>query len=180
MSTVNGLPAHILLNHFIVVLGPLTALLAILCVLWPAVRRRLIWLVVLLAVATLALTPVTTAAGAWLSGKVGSSPALSVHEKLGGTVIYMVAAQAAAVLLLAAVHVRQAKGRAVKFGLHAVVGVLVILAAVATLVQTYRVGDSGARAAWGNLASASAGANWRATARRSSEPFAVCGSSSTS
>ena len=31
MSTVNGLPAHVLLVHFIVVLAPLTALLAILC-----------------------------------------------------------------------------------------------------------------------------------------------------
>jgi hypothetical protein len=29
MSTVNGLPAHILLNHLVVVLGPLAALLAI-------------------------------------------------------------------------------------------------------------------------------------------------------
>ena len=33
------------------------------------------------------------------------------------------------------------------------VAVLVIAAAVATLVQTYRVGDSGARAAWGNVTS---------------------------
>ena len=41
MSTFNGLPLHILLNHFIVVLGPLTAILAILCVVWPAARRRL-------------------------------------------------------------------------------------------------------------------------------------------
>ena len=59
MSTVNGLPAHILLNHFIVVLGPLTAVLAIICALWPAARQRLIWLVLLLALITLVLTPVT-------------------------------------------------------------------------------------------------------------------------
>jgi hypothetical protein len=45
----------------------------------------------------------------------------------------------------------------VKATLHAVVGVLVIAAAVATLVQTYRVGESGARAAWGSTASNSAG-----------------------
>jgi hypothetical protein len=155
MSTVNGLPAHILLNHFIVVLGPLTALLAILCALWPAARRRLIWLVLLLAVVTLVLTPVTANAGAWLSGRVGSpSPVLTNHESLGNTLVYIVAAQAAAVMLLTAVHIRQARGRTVKFSLHAVVGVLVIAAAVTTLVQTYRIGDSGARAAWGNVASA--------------------------
>jgi hypothetical protein len=79
VSTLNGLPAHILLNHFVVVLAPLTAILAVVCALWPAARRRLNWLVV--------------------------------------------------------------------------VGVLVIAAAAATLVQTYRIGESGARAAWGNVPS---------------------------
>jgi hypothetical protein len=153
MSTVNGLPAHILLNHLVVVLGPLTAILAIMCALWPAARRRLIWLVLVLAVVTLIVTPLTTNSGAWLVGKVGESPPVRVHEELGETLIYFVASLVAAVILLTAVHVRQARGRTVKLALHVVVGVLVIAAAAATLVQTYRVGDSGARAAWGNTAS---------------------------
>jgi hypothetical protein len=155
MSTVNGLPAHILLNHFVVVLGPLTAILAILCALWPAARRRLIWLVVLLSVGTLILTPLTTNSGAWLVGKVGESPPVRFHAELGETMIYVVAALTATVILLTAVHVRQVRGRTVRLALHAVVGGLVIVAALATLVQTYRVGESGARAAWGNLASSS-------------------------
>jgi hypothetical protein len=143
-----------LLNHFIVVLGPLVAILAIVCALWPAARRRLIWLLLPLAVVTLVLTPLTASAGAWLGGRVGStSPVLATHEELGGTLVYIVAALVATVMLLAAVHIRQARGRTVKFALHAVVGVLVIAAAVATLVQTYRIGDSGARAAWGNVTS---------------------------
>jgi hypothetical protein len=155
MSTVNGLPAHILLNHFIVVLGPLTAVLAILCALWPAARQRLIWLVLLLALITLVLTPVTAGAGEWLGGRVGTtSPVLANHEQLGETLVYIVAAQLAAIALLAAVHVRQSRGGTVKFAMHAMVGVLVIAAGVATVVQTYRIGDSGARAAWGNVASA--------------------------
>jgi len=153
MSTFNGLPAHILLNHFVVVLAPLTAVLAILCALWPAARRRLIWLVLLLAVGTLVLTPLTTSAGAWLEARVDKSPVLTTHEQLGETLIYIVAALVATVAILAAVHIRQARGRTVTFALRSVVGVLVIVAAVATLVQTYRIGDSGARAAWGNLTS---------------------------
>ncbi len=184
MSTVNGLPAHILLNHFVVVLGPLTAILAILCALWPAARRRLIWLVLVLAVGTLILTPLTTGAGLWLEPRVGPSVTLRIHKELGETLIYVLAALAAAVALLAAVHIRQTSGRTVKFALHGAIGVLVIAAAVATLVQTYRIGDSGARAAWGNVASNVTGsaqshprwANCSATARRSSEPLAVCGS----
>jgi hypothetical protein len=159
MSTVNGLPAHILLNHFVVVLGPLTAILAILCALWPAARRRLIWLVVLLSVGTLILTPLTTSSGAWLVGKVGATPPVRIHAERGETLIYMVAALAATVVLLAAVHIGQARGYTVKAALHAVVGALVIAAAVATLVQTYRVGESGARAAWGSTASDSAGSS---------------------
>ncbi|HEY0228382.1 MAG TPA: hypothetical protein VGC05_18765 [Mycobacterium sp.] len=154
MSTFNGLPAHILLNHFIVVLGPLTAILAILCAVWPAARRRLIWMVLLLAAGTLVLTPLTTSAGVWLSARVGPpNPVLTNHEQLGSTLIWVIAALVGAVALLAVVHFRQERGHAAKFALHAVVGLLVIAAAVATLVQTYRVGDSGARAAWGNITS---------------------------
>ncbi|WP_233625292.1 hypothetical protein [Actinoplanes sp. ATCC 53533] len=41
MGTVNGLPAHILLVHAIVVLLPLAALLLVLTAVWPAARRRL-------------------------------------------------------------------------------------------------------------------------------------------
>jgi hypothetical protein len=154
MSTVNGLPAHILLNHFVVVLGSLTAILAIACALWPAARRRLIWLVLALGVTTLVLTPLTASSGEWLLRQVGpSSPVLDSHAALGQTLVYMVAALAAALALLAAVHIRQARGHAVKTAVHAAVSVLVVVAAVTVLVQTYRIGESGARAAWGNLAS---------------------------
>jgi hypothetical protein len=31
MATLNGLPAHVLLVHFIVVLAPITAVLAVIC-----------------------------------------------------------------------------------------------------------------------------------------------------
>ena len=41
MSLINGLPAHPLLVHFIVVLALLTAALAVLCAVWPAARQRL-------------------------------------------------------------------------------------------------------------------------------------------
>jgi hypothetical protein len=154
MSMINGLPAHILLNHFIVVLAPMAAILAIICALWPAARRRLIWLVLLLAVGTLVLTPLTTNSGHWLEDKLGASPAINRHEQLGDTLVYMVAALVATVVVLAVVHIRQARGRTVKVGVQALVGALVIAAAAATLIQSYRVGESGARAAWGTVSAA--------------------------
>lgn len=155
MSTVNGLPAHILFNHLVVVLGPLAAILAILCAVWPKARRRLIWLTLTLAVATLAATPLTTGSGAWLAGKVGDSPAIGKHAELGETLIYFVAALAITVTALGIVQLRLARGRPVRAVAHVAVGVLVVAAAVGTLVQTYRVGDSGARAAWGGITGSS-------------------------
>ncbi|OBJ86474.1 DUF2231 domain-containing protein [Mycobacterium asiaticum] len=155
MSTVNGLPAHILLNHLVVVLGPLAAILAILCAVWAAARRRFIWLTLVLAAVTLAMTPLTTSSGGWLAGKVGDSPQLARHAALGETLSYFASALVVAVTLLAVVHLRLARGRNVKPVAHAVIALLVVTAAAATLVQTYRVGDSGARAAWGSVAAAS-------------------------
>ena len=66
MTTIFGLPAHALLVHAIVVLAPLIAALEILCALWPAARRRLVWLVLALAAAVMVLTPLTISAGEWL------------------------------------------------------------------------------------------------------------------
>ncbi len=40
MTTVGGLPAHILLVHAVVVLVPLSALLIVLVTTWPAARAR--------------------------------------------------------------------------------------------------------------------------------------------
>ncbi|KZS83162.1 hypothetical protein B4U45_15170 [Mycobacterium persicum] len=153
MSTVDGLPAHILLNHLVVVLGPLAAILAIMCALWPAARQRLVWLTLALAVITLVVTPLTADSGEWLAGKIGQSPAIDSHANLGQTLSYFAVALAATMVALAVVHLRRARGRAVKPVVQLVVMLLVVAAAAATLVQTYRVGDSGARAAWGSVTS---------------------------
>jgi len=156
LSTVNGLPAHILLNHVVVVLGPLAAILAALCVIWPAARRRLIWQVLLLAAATLVVVPLTTDSGGWLAARVGGdSPALNRHAEWGETLIYYVAALVATVAVLSVVHVRQQRGGRIPVAVQVLVGVLVLAAAGGTLFQTYRVGDSGARAAWGDVVSSS-------------------------
>jgi len=151
MSTVNGLPAHILLVHFIVVLAPLTALLAILCALWPAVRERFVWLVLALSVFVAVLTPITTEAGEWLEHKVGKSPPLHIHSHLGDTMIYFALALVVAALLLAAMHVRQHRGMPLTRVGSMVIVAFVLVTSVATMVQVYRIGDSGARVSWGRI-----------------------------
>jgi hypothetical protein len=149
MSTFNGLPAHILLVHFIVVLAPLTAVLAVVCAVWPAARQRLVWLVLMLAAATAALTPLTTSAGEWLAKRVGRSASLHTHTHLGHTMIYCSVALVVAALLLLFVHIRERRGQSVKSVALWSIAAVVIVASVATTVQVYRIGDSGAKATWG-------------------------------
>jgi hypothetical protein len=149
MSTINGMPAHVLLVHLVVVLAPLTAVLAMLCAVWPAARERLVWLVLALASTTTVVTPLTTEAGEWLEHRIGKTPAIHAHAELGDVMLYFVLALLAAAVLLTFVHVRNLRGGNISRGLSAVVTVIVLVAGVATVVQTYRVGDSGAKATWG-------------------------------
>jgi ABC-type branched-subunit amino acid transport system permease subunit len=153
MSVINGLPAHILFVHLIVVLAPLTAGLAIVCAVWPAARRRLVWLVLALALAVMVTTPLTTEAGEWLEHKVGESPAVETHAELGDTMLYFAIALLVAAALLVFLHVRESR-RTVNTVVAVVIAAVVVLASVATTVQVYRIGDSGSRAAWGDMVSA--------------------------
>jgi ABC-type Fe3+-siderophore transport system permease subunit len=154
MSTINGLPAHVLLVHFIVILAPLTAILAIVCALWASARQRLTWLVLALAVITLILTPLTTDAGEWLEKHEDRSAVLHAHTELGDTMLYFAIALAAAAVFLAFIHVREARGNSVKPVAHWVIAALVIIVSLATTVQVYRIGDSGAKASWEDFAAA--------------------------
>lgn len=155
MTTLSGLPAHALLVHAIVILAPLTAILAILCALWPAARKRLAWLVFALAVVVLLATPLTTDAGEWLEHQVGRSPLVHQHAELGDTMIYYAIALFVASALLIAIHVRETRGRSTTRAASWIVAVIVIVVSVATSVQVYRIGDSGARATWSDRMGAS-------------------------
>jgi uncharacterized membrane protein len=148
MTTIAGLPAHALLVHFIVILAPLTAVLAILCAVWPAARQRLTWLVLALAVVTVVLTPLTTDAGEWLQHSIGRSPLVHTHARLGDTMIYFAIALLIAAALVTTIHVREIRGKSVKPVATRIVAVAIIVLSVSTAVQVYRIGDSGAQATW--------------------------------
>lgn len=159
MSTFQGLPIHPMLVHFIVVLAPLTAVLAILCAVWPAARQRLVWLVLALAGVTAALTPVAAEAGEWLEHHIEKSELVEKHAEMGDTMLYFALALLVAAVLLVVAHVRAGRGAPLSAALSGVITVFVLLAGVATTVQVFRIGHSGAEATWGDaLTPASAGA----------------------
>ncbi|MEU0971029.1 DUF2231 domain-containing protein [Streptomyces sp. NPDC005917] len=155
MSTVNGLPAHVLLVHIVVVLVPLTALALVAAALWPPAARRLGVLLPSLALVALASVPLTMQAGDWLERHVTADALVSRHTALGdellpwtvglfvlATVVWWAARRGTAEAD------RSVAGRLSGLPVRIVVGVLSVAVAAGAVVDVYRIGDSGAKAAW--------------------------------
>jgi hypothetical protein len=152
VTVINGLPAHALLVHCLVVLVPLTAVLEIVCAVWTAARRgHLVWLTLILAGATTVLTPITTDAGEWLYGlRRNPSPILREHAELGDTMIYFSVALLVVALALVVLRVVERRGDKRLLLINVVAAVVAVVVGVASMIQVYRVGDAGAQSVWGN------------------------------
>lgn len=150
MTTLAGLPAHALLVHGVVVLAPLTAILAILCAVWPAARQRFVWLVVALAAINLALTPLTTSAGQWLYNQESEHrPILEKHGELGETMIYYSVGLLVVALAIAVLHVLAHRTDKTRTVATVVVAVAAVLVGASAIVGVVGIGHSGAEAKWG-------------------------------
>jgi hypothetical protein len=150
MTTITGIPAHALLVHAIVVLAPLVALLEILCALWPAARRRLVWLVLALAAANLVLTPLTTEAGEWLYDQLGNdSPILQTHRDRGEWMIYFSIGLLVVAIALAVMHWLEGRSDKRRTVATVVVAIVALVVGVSSIVGVVRIGDAGAEAVWG-------------------------------
>ncbi|SDI92505.1 hypothetical protein SAMN05444157_0828 [Frankineae bacterium MT45] len=165
-TQVNGLPAHILLVHFVIVMVPLAALLTVLSAVWPAARRRLGVLTPLVALAALITVPVATHAGEWLKQRVHLTPLILRHTSLGHELlpwaigIFLVAAAQWAyfhwyvkdpaesrtdgVAGEAAPRTNASAGTAVTI----VFAALAVIASVGAVAEVYRIGESGSKAVW--------------------------------
>jgi apolipoprotein N-acyltransferase len=150
MTTITGIPAHALLVHAIVVLAPMVALLEILCAVWPAARRRLVWLVLALAAVNLALTPLTTEAGEWLyDQQTQPSPILQTHAERGVWMIYFSAGLLAVALALLVLHWLTSRSDKPRMATTVFVAVLALTVGISSIITVVRIGDSGAHAVWG-------------------------------
>jgi hypothetical protein len=149
MTVVNGLPAHALLVHFIVVLAPLTALLVMLCALWAAARRHLAWATLVLAIATTVLVPITTGAGEWLFDlRRNPSPILREHAARGSLMIYFAVALLVVALALAMLHVVERRSAKRRLAANVIVAIVALAVGISSIIQVYRVGDAGAQSVW--------------------------------
>ncbi|MET8132068.1 MULTISPECIES: DUF2231 domain-containing protein [unclassified Streptomyces] len=156
LTVVNGLPAHILFVHFVIVLVPLSALALIVCAVWPGAARRLGLLLPVLALVTLATVPVSTHAGEWLEQHVGSDPLVRKHAELGDGLLPW----ALGLFVISAVIWWTARSSAPAADgtaggswsssalARGAVVIVSLAVAVGAVVDVYRIGDSGAKAAW--------------------------------
>lgn len=160
---INGLPLHPLVVHAVVVLVPLAVLGAITVVVWPAARRRFGWLVVAEAAVAAICIPIATSTGEGLEHSLARSALIQAHTRLGDELLVYVVAMVVLLAGFVLVHHRtEAAARRegpgtvaapprLAGGLRVVAVALAVLAvvfAVVSAVQVYRIGDSGARAAW--------------------------------
>src|SRR4051794_1489376 len=135
MTTITGIPAHALLVHAIVVLAPLTAGLEMLCAVWAAARRRLVWLVLALAVVTTVLTPITTEAGEWLKDQRRIvSPILQEHAERGDWMIYFSVAMLVVAVALAVLHWQEGRSDGPRKIATVVVAVVAVVVGVSSIV----------------------------------------------
>ncbi|WP_328333202.1 MULTISPECIES: DUF2231 domain-containing protein [unclassified Streptomyces] len=162
---INGIPAHVLFVHVVVVLVPLTALALILCAVWPSVMRRFGLALPVLALVTLISVPLTTQAGEWLERHVESDALVRKHTELGDGLLPWVVALflvAAAVWWFYRRASHSSPGAAgstsltVATPLRIAAAALSLVIGVGAAVQVYRIGDSGAKAAWHDGYSATA------------------------
>ncbi|WP_068275579.1 DUF2231 domain-containing protein [Aldersonia kunmingensis] len=149
MSTINDLPAHVLLVHFVVVLIPVTVVLEIALVLWRQLRDLLWWVPIVLSAGLVVLVRYTEDAGEWFNDYLGNPPFVRDHAELGETAIWIAIALLVVALAIAVLHWRERKANAA--ALTVVVAVLTIVVGVLGCVQLYRIGDSGSKAVWGDV-----------------------------
>jgi hypothetical protein len=113
-TQINGLPAHVLLIHVIIILLPLGAVMLVASATWPAARARLGFLTPAVALVALVFVPITTHAGEWLRDHLGFTNArIEKHAELGDSLLPWAAG---VFVLAAAVWVL---GRRFEMGWHA-------------------------------------------------------------
>src|SRR5688572_23754632 len=121
-----GLPAHPLIVHAVIALVPAAAALTVLAALWPAARRRIGWLGVVLAVAALVSVWVAEGSGEKLEDRIEETELVEDHTAIGDQLLLPAIALVAGAVLVTAV------GRQRTRPAGAAVSALVAVVALAT------------------------------------------------
>lgn len=165
LNTVFGVPTHPLIVHAVVVLVPLAALGAIVMVVAPKLRDHYGYLVAACAALDVVLVPLATGSGESLESSLVSArggvedPLLAKHVHMGEQLLPFVIVMAVGAVVAVVIHhfaIRRAQDAPRPSWsapwITQVALVLALVGSVGALVQTARIGHSGAKAAWSEVA----------------------------
>ena len=153
----NGLPIHVLLVHFVVIVVPLAALSAVLVAAWPVARRRIGIVAPILALAALISVPITTQAGEALEEQVAETAFSEAHTHIGRDLLpWAIALVAVTALQWAWFHYFTGAGawttriqsRPVRLAIRVILIVAVVAIAIGAVVEVVIIGESGAKSVW--------------------------------
>jgi hypothetical protein len=153
----NGLPIHVMLVHFVVIVVPVAALLLILATVWPAARTRLGIVTPLLALAALISVPLVVEAGEALEEQVAETALSEAHTHIGrdllpwAIALFVVAAAQWAWFRFFTGKGRYANAissRPARIVITVLLYAIVAVVAVGVVVSVFTIGESGAKAVW--------------------------------
>ena len=162
-DSIAGLPLHPLLVHATVVIVPAAAVSVLLAAVWPRFRRWAGLLPLGLAVVGLILVPLSTSSGESLEHEVGHSALIEKHSQLADGLLPWMIGLVVMAAGLYAWHWRESRRGSgttrprTRAWVPVTISVLAVVAALGTSVQVVLIGHSGAKAAWSDVASTSAG-----------------------
>lgn len=164
MNTVFGLPSHPLLAHVVVAIVPLAALLVVLTALLPRLSWSARWAALTLSALSVPLMPLMESSGEALEDRVPETALVERHEELGEELLpWVIGLFLVCLALLVANRWMQgrvqvdgpgtppaslAASRRLPLAVRIILGSLAVVVAAGTMVQTVRVGHSGAEATW--------------------------------
>ena len=161
-DSIAGLPLHPLLVHATVVVVPAAAVSVLLAAVWPRFRRWAGPLPLGLAVVGLILDPLSTSSGESLERQVGHDALIEKHSQLADGLLPWMIGLVVVAGGLYAWHWRESRRghdelATSRAWVPVAISVLAVIAALGTSVQVVLIGHSGAKAAWSDVASQSAG-----------------------
>lgn len=150
-DTINGVPAHPLVVHAVVVLVPLAALVTLAAASSGRFRRWSGLLTPLLATAALVSVPLATSTGEELEDRVTETALTERHTDMGEGLLPWVVGLAVVAWGLWWLGRRARRERTVPRALVVVGLLLAMTTVVGSGVQVYRIGHSGAEAVWSDV-----------------------------
>lgn len=121
--------------------------------LWVVAGRpagQLLWLTLILATATMVLTPIMLNAGDWLYDlRTKPTPILQEHAARGSVMIYYSIALLVVAIVLVVLRVIERRSDKHRVVTNILVAIVVLAVGISSMVQICRVGDAGAQSVWG-------------------------------